>query len=273
MEKIILTIAPTGNVPTKEMTPHVPITPEEIAAQVYECWKAGAAVAHFHTRDEEGKPTSSLEANIAVLKAMDKYTDCNIIRQLSTGGRAAKTYYDRGRMLPLAPEMASLATGSSNFPKICNFNDPDTIAYLAEEMNKYNIKPEIEVFDTAMMDYALKMVDKGVLKAPLHFNLVMGMTGSQPATEKLLFYLYECLPKNCTWGVSIIGQHHVKLSTIAIALGGHVRVGVEDNIYYTKGVLASNIMLLERMKNIAKAIGREVATADEARVILGLPAK
>lgn len=270
MEKLILTIAPTGNVPTKELTPHVPITPAEIAAQVYECWQAGAAVAHFHTRDEEGKPTSSLEANIAVMAAMDKYPDCDIIRQLSTGGRAAKTYYDRGRMLPLAPAMASLATGSSNFPKICNFNDPDTIAYLAEEMNKHDIKPEIEVFDTAMLDYALKLVERGVLKAPLHINLVMGMTGSQPATEKLLFYLYEILPKGCTWGVSIIGQHHVKLSTIAMALGGHVRVGVEDNIYYTKGVLATNLMLLERMKGIAKAIGRDIATPAEARQILGL---
>lgn len=273
MKKLILTIAPTGNVPTRELTPHVPITAEEIAAQVYECWKAGAAVAHFHTRDAEGKPTSSFEANEAVMKAMDKYPDCDIIRQLSTGGRAAKTYYDRGRMLPLAPEMASLATGSSNFPKICNFNDPDTVAYLASEMTKYNIKPEIEVFDTAMLDYALKLVDKGVLKAPLHFNLVMGMTGSQPATEKLLFYLYECLPKDCTWGVSIIGQHHVKLSTIAIALGGNVRVGVEDNLYYTKGVLATNISLLQRMVGIAKSIGREIATPAEARAILGLPAK
>jgi 3-keto-5-aminohexanoate cleavage enzyme len=269
-DKIILTVAPTGNVPTREMTPHVPITPQEIAAQIYECWKEGAAVAHIHTRDKEGRPTSDVEVNRAVLAELDKYPDCDIIRQVSTGGRAGKNYRERGQMLCLRPEMASLSTGSSNFPTMANFNDPETVSYLAGEMRKYNIKPEIEVFDTAMLWNAFKLVDKGELSTPLHINLVMGVPGSQPASEKALFYLYDHLPKDCTWGVTVIGKEHVKLSVIAMALGGQVRAGIEDNIFHSKGVLATNIGLLRRIKQIALAMGREPAAPAEARKILGL---
>lgn len=271
--KIILTIAPTGNVPTRAMTPYVPLTPQEIAAQVYECWKEGAAVAHMHTRDKNGLPTSDVEVNRQVLAELDKYSDCDIIRQLSTGGRAGKNPAERGQMLCLGPEMASLATGSSNFPTKGNFNDPETISYLAGQMRQYKIKPEIEVFDTAMLWSALKLLEKGEIFAPLHINLVMGMNGSQPASEKALLYLYDHLPKECTWGVTIVGKEHVKLSVIAMALGGHVRVGIEDNIYHVKGVLATNLGLLRRMKQIALAIGREIATPAEARQMLSLVPK
>jgi 3-keto-5-aminohexanoate cleavage enzyme len=270
MDKIILTIAPTGNVPTREMNPSVPLTPREIATQIYECWKEGAAVAHIHTRDKNGLPTSDVDVNREVLAELDKYADCDVIRQVSTGGRAGKSYTERGQMLCLAPEMASLSTGSSNFPTKGNYNDPETIAYLAGEMRKYKIKPEIEVFDTAMLWNAFKLAEKGELSAPLHINLVMGVPGSQPASEKGLFYLYDHLPKECTWGVTIVGKDHVKLSVIAMALGGNVRVGLEDNIYHVKGVLATNLGLLTRMKTIATAMGREIATPAEARKMLGL---
>ena len=140
-------------------------------------------------------------------------------------------------------------------------------------MRKYKIKPEIEVFDTAMLWNAFKLAEKGEVSAPLHINLVMGVPGSQPATEKALFYLYDHLPKDCTWGVTIIGKEHVKLSVIAMALGGQVRVGLEDNIFHSKGVLATNIGLLRRMKQIALAVGREPATPSEARKMLGLAPK
>jgi 3-keto-5-aminohexanoate cleavage enzyme len=272
-EKLILTIAPTGNVPTKEMNPNVPMTPVDIAAQIYECWKAGAAVCHIHTRDNEGKPTSDAEVNRAVLAELDKYTDCDIIRQLSTGGRAGKTYHERGQMLFLSPDMASLATGSSNFPTRANLNDPETVSFLAGEMKKYGIKPEVEVFDSAMIDTAIRLCENTEIDAPMHFNFVLGMKGSLPAKEKTLFYLYESLPPNSTWGVSVIGKDHVKLSVIAMALGGHVRVGLEDNIYHSKGVLATNVGLVQRMVNIAKAIEREIATPAEARAILSLKKK
>lgn len=271
--KVILTLAPTGNVPTRQLTPHVPITPQEIAADAYTCWKEGAAVVHIHTRDNEGNPTSDVEVNREVMAELDKYADCDMIRQVSTGGRAGKSFTERGQMLCLSPDMSSLATGSSNFPAKCNFNDPDTISYLAAEMLKYNVKPEIEVFDTAMIWNAIRLAEKGEIKAPLHFNLVLGVAGSQPATVEALMYCYQNLPKDCTWGISAIGKDHVKLSSIALALGGHVRVGIEDNIYFAKGVLATNVALVRRMKNIALAMGKEIATPAEARQILGLAPK
>ena len=268
--KVILTLAPTGNVPTKQLTPHAPMTPQEIAADAYACWKEGVAVVHIHTRDKDGLPTSDIEVNREVMNELDKYPDCDIIRQVSTGGRAGKNYMERGQMICLSPDMASLATGSSNFPSKGNFNDPETVSYLAAEMMKYNVKPEIEVFDTAMIWNALRLADKGEIKTPLHFNIVLGVGGSQPATVDALMYCYQHLPKDCTWGVSAIGKDHVQLSTIALALGGNVRVGIEDNIYYSKGVLATNLMLVKRMKNIVLAMGKELATSAEAREILSL---
>ncbi len=271
--KVILTLAPTGNVPTRQMNPNVPLTPAEIAKQVYECWKEGAAVAHFHARDDQEKPTSDVNVYREIMAEMDKYPDCNIIRQLSTGGRAGKSYVERGQMICLGAEMASLATGSSNFPTAGNYNDPETVNYLAGEMRKYNTKPEIEVFDTAMLWNAIRMQEKGDIAAPVHFNFVMGMPGSQPASPKALMYLYDHLPENCTWGVTIIGQHHVPLSMMALSLGGNVRVGLEDNVFYTKGVLATNIDLFKRMKGLVLAMGKELATPDEARAMMNISKK
>lgn len=271
--KVIITIAPTGNVPTKEMNPNLPVTPQEIVDQIYECWKEGAAVAHIHTRDKEGKPTSDVNVNKEILELLAEKKDCDIITQLSTGGRAGKSYLERGQMICLAPEMASLSTGSSNFPTKANLNDPETIAYLAGEMRKYGVKPEIEVFDTAMLHNAVQLAKKGIIDLPMQINLVLGVPGSQPATVKQLFFLYESLPEGVTWTVSAIGKDHVELSTMAMVLGGSVRVGLEDNIFMSKGVLASNVALVRRIKNIALAMGKEIATPEEARQILGLKSK
>jgi len=268
--KVIITVAPTGNVPTKEMNPNLPVTPQEIADQIYECWKEGAAVAHIHARDKEGKPTSDVNIYREILKCLAEKKECDIITQLSTGGRAGNSYTERGQMICLGSEMASLATGSSNFPSKANLNDPDTINYLAGEMRKYKTKPEIEVFDTAMLENAIQLVKKDIIDWPLQINLVLGVPGSLPATFKNLFFLYESLPQGVTWTVSAIGRNHVPLSTMALALGGNVRVGLEDNIYYSKGVLATNVGLVKRIKNIALAMGKEIATPKETRKILGL---
>ncbi len=269
-DKVIITIAPTGNVPTKEMNPHLPVTVQEIADQIYECWQEGAAVAHIHARDKEGKPTSDVQVYREILAKLKEKSDCDIITQLSTGGRAGNSYQERGQMICLKPEMASLSTGSSNFPSKANLNDPVTIEYLAGEMRKYGCKPEIEVFDTAMLANALQLVKKGVLDWPLQVNLVLGVPGSLPASYKNLFFLYESLPQGATWTISAIGKDHVSLSTMALALGGNVRVGMEDNIFYDKGVLATNVELVKRIKKIALAMGKEIATPQEAREILGL---
>mgnify|MGYP005854681677 CR=1 FL=1 len=268
--KVIITIAPTGNVPTKEMNPHLPVTPQEIADQIYECWQEGAAVAHIHARDKEGRPTSDVSVYREILERLREKKDCDIITQLSTGGRAGNSYLERGQMICLKPEMASLSTGSSNFPTKANLNDPETIFYLAEQMRTYGVKPEIEVFDTAMLANALQFVKQGVIDWPLQINLVIGVPVSQPAIFQNLFFLYHNLPQGVTWTVSAIGKDHVPLSTMALALGGNVRVGLEDNIYYSKGILATNVNLVRRIKNIALAMGKEIATPIEARQILGL---
>jgi 3-keto-5-aminohexanoate cleavage enzyme len=269
MDKLIITIAPTGNVPTREMTPHVPVTPEEIARDIHDCYNAGAAVAHIHARDEEYRPTPRVEVFASILQQIDGY-GIPVIRQLSTGGRHGKTLEERSQNLTLNPEMASLTTGSTNFPNMAYVNAPDLIEHLAQIMKERSIKPEIEVFDTAMINNAYLLAQRGLFREPLQFNFVMGIKGALPATPKNLMHLVESIPAGCPWTVTIIGPQHVPLSTMALAMGGHVRVGIEDNIYYAKGELATNVRLVERIAAIAKAVGREIATPVEARAILGL---
>lgn len=269
MEKLMITIAPTGNVPTKAMTPHVPVTAKQIAEDIAACYEKGARVAHIHARDVEEKPTTELEIFEDIVKALDA-TECPIVRQISTGARGGKSGEARAASLVLNPDSASLATGSSNFPTSVNANDPELIEYMAKMMLAKNIKPEIEVFDVAMIENALALQKKGLLKGPLLFNLVLGVKGSLPATPKNLFFLVDSLPSDAVWSVSAIGQKHVELSTIAIALGGHVRVGIEDNVYFEKGVLATNEMLVERIAGIAKAVSRKLASVEDVRRIWGV---
>ncbi|MDR3565952.1 MAG: 3-keto-5-aminohexanoate cleavage protein [Negativicutes bacterium] len=269
MEKLIITVAPTGNVPTKSLTPHVPVTAAEIAEDVLACYERGASVAHIHARDEEGMPTSELAFFAEIVRAIEA-TGCPIIKQISTGARAGKSAEARAAALMLGQPSASLATGSSNFPRTANLNDPVLVEHLAKTMFAQNTKPEIEIFDAAMINNAVQLHKAGLIKAPLHFNLVLGVKGSLPATPKNLFFLVESLPPDSVWGVSIIGPEHVNLSVIAMGLGGNVRVGVEDNLYYSKGVLATNVALVERIANIARAMGREIATPADVLRIWGI---
>lgn len=266
MEKLMITIAPTGNVPTKAMTPHVPVTPQEIAQDIIACYEQGAAIAHIHARDEEGIPTCDLKYFAETVALLDA-AGCPIVKQISTGARGGKSGEARAEGLALHPLSGSLSTGSSNFPASINGNEPKLVEYLAKTMLDKNIKPEIEVFDAAMIHNAIRLEQEGLLKAPLLFNFVLGVKGSLPATPKNLFFLYESLPPGAVWSVSIIGPQHVNLSVMAMALGGHVRVGIEDNVYYSKGILATNIALVERIACIAKAMGREIASpVDVARI-------
>lgn len=277
MDKIIITVAPTGNVPTRQRTPHVPITPEEIARSVKECRDAGAALAHVHARDEEQRPTYHVEVFRDIVAAVRG--SCDIITQVSTGARAGRTAEERAQCLAAGAEMASLTTGSSNFATQVNDNAPDLVEHLCRDMAKRGIVPEIEIFDAAMISLAVHLAEKGLIPKPLHFNLVLGVPGSLPATPKNLFFLYESLPqygelaKDLTWQVTVVGPPHVDLSVMAMSLGGNVRVGLEDNIYYSRGVLASNVRMVERMVGIARAMGREPVGPDEARKILNLSAR
>ena len=269
MDKLIITVALTGNVPTREMNPNVPTTPAEIAADVRRCADAGAVLFHVHARDAEQKPTLDIEAykeNVRRIKAVAP----EVIIQLSTGARAGTDWEDRSNPVRLLPEMGSFTTGSNNMPGIIYGNSPQFIEHLAGVYHSTGVVPEIEVFETGMIANALFMVKKGLLQLPLHFDFVMGVPGSMPASVKNLLFLSESIPADCTWTVAGIGKAEIMLSTAAILLGGHVRVGLEDNLFMPDGTPASNLALVEKIVTIAREVGRDIATPAEARRILSL---
>ena len=269
MEKLIITTALTGNVPTREHTPHVPLTPEEIAQDVSRCYDIGASIFHIHARDAQGKPTLDIDVfkkTVRLIKACHP----EAILQLSTGARAGKDWDARANPVRLLPEMASFTTGSNNLPGIVYENAPDFIRFLAEVFHDTGVKPEIEVFETGMINNALHLVKKGLLAAPLHFDFVLGAPGAMPGTIKNLVFLAESLPPGSTWTVAGIGKAEIPLATAAIAMGGHVRVGIEDNLHLPDGALATNAQLVKKIVTIAREIGRDIAHPDDARRILTL---
>ena len=269
--KLIITIAQTGSVPTRENSPYAPLTPKEIVKDIVDCYDRGAVIAHTHARDENEKPSHKLQYFKQIFDELDK-TGCPIIRQISTTGRQVKDFKERCEALDLLPPSCSFTTGSVNFANFIYENSPQLIQYFAERMYELKVKPEIEIFDTGMIQPALDLRKKGLLKDPLQFNFVMGIKGAMAATAKNLLHCLDMIPEGSLWQVSVVGDTHTQISTIAIALGGNVRVGVEDNIWYDreKGIKASNTMLMDRILGIAKAYGRELATVEEAREILKL---
>lgn len=272
MEKLIITVAPTGSLPTKAQTPYVPVTPAEVIQDAYDCYNAGASIVHIHGRDKDQKPTHDINFFAETVTGIKN--KCNIILQISTGGRAGQTYESRAQALALKDaEMASLTTGSVNFPNSAYVNEPSLVEYLAKTIQEYGLKPELEIFDVSMINNALDLVKKGLVKAPLHFNFVMGLKGAIPFTLRNYVHLMESIPAGSTWNVSGVGKAQLELLTHSILTGGHARVGLEDNIHYTKGVLATNAQLVERVVRLAKELGREVATPDEAREILQIQKK
>jgi len=269
MGKLIITVALTGNVPTKKMNPNLPVTADEIAADVRRCHDAGAVLFHVHARDADQKPT--LDINVYKENARRiKELAPEVIVQLSTGARAGKDWEERATPLRLLPEMGSFTTGSNNLPGIVYENSPPFIDYLAKVYQETGVKPEIEVFETGMINNALFLEKKGFIKAPLHFDFVLGAPGSMPGTIKNLQFLSESIPAGSTWSVAGIGKGEIPLSAAAMVMGGHVRVGLEDNLYMPDGSHASNPLLVEKIVRIAREVGREIATPDEARSILSL---
>lgn len=270
MDKLIITIAPTGNVPTRELTPHAATTPEKIIEDLKACQAAGATIAHLHVRDEDEIPTSERKYFVELDRMFDE-ANIQMIKQFSTGARGGNAFDAeyRGQMLDLNPQMASLSTGSSNFGSSVNANSPDLVKTLALKMKEHGIKPEIEVFDVSMINSAKYLLKKGILEGPLHFNFVMNVPGSLPGTPKNLMFLVDSLPEGSTFNVSGIGKSQIQMLTMAIALGGHVRTGLED-VVMLDGKLVTNAELVERIASIAKAYGREIATMEEAKEILGI---
>lgn len=268
MEKLIITVAPTGSIPKKKDTPHVPVTIEEIVACALRCEDEGASIVHIHIRDEDENPSDDPRVFHEIVNRIRARSD--LIIQVSTGGRAGTDLESRIQRLQMCPEMASLTTGSVNFRTSAYVNPPDLIEALAKEMHRLAIKPEMEIFDLSMINNAVALADRSLTDKPLHFNFVMGLQGAMPAKIGHLVHLATGLPAESTWTVSGIGAAQLKMNLHAVLMGGHVRVGLEDNIYYKKGELATNERLVERIVRLSKELGREVATPDEARKILGL---
>lgn len=269
MNKLIITAALVGAELTRADHPDLPLTPEEIGRAAAQAREAGASIIHLHVRDEAGQPTQDIEVFGRAIEAIR--ARCDVIIQVSTGGAVGMTAEERLQPVYLRPEMASLTTGSVNFGDDVFLNPPPLVEHFARVMQEQGVKPEIEVFDVGMVAAALRLLRKGLISEPLHFDLVMGVPGGVPGTPKNLLHLVEGLPLGATWSVAGIGRTQTPMTTMAIIMGGHVRVGFEDNIYYTKGALAdSNAQLVARVVRIAKELGREVASPAEARRMLGI---
>ncbi|OZV12596.1 3-keto-5-aminohexanoate cleavage protein [Tissierella sp. P1] len=271
MGKTIITVAPTGAWPTKKDNPNVPLTPKEIAEDVFECYKAGAAIAHLHMRDDEGLGTMDklkFEETVRLIKEK-----CDIVINCTTSGDLNATDETRqAHLKTIRPEMASYDCGSMNWQHSTVFlNTPSFLEELGKTMQEYGVKPEIEIFDAGMIYNAEYYVKKGILKAPLHYQFVLGAAGGTAATVENLVYLKSLIPQGSTWSALGIGRGHIPIMLATIAMGGHIRVGMEDNVMFAKGQLAeSNNQFVERAANIIIQSGNEVATPDEAREILGL---
>ncbi len=269
MEKLIITAALTGAEVTKDIQPNLPVTPDEIAEAAYECYLAGASIVHVHARDEEGNPTQSYDVYKEIKEKIE--AKCNVIVQPSTGGATWHTPEERLQPVELKPEMATLSCGTCNFGTDVFMNTQDAMDKFASRMKELGVKPELEVFERGMIENGKRLIKKGLVDSPAHFDFVLGVPGAMSGHPEDLMYMRSCLPEDATWTVAGIGRFETPLATMAILLGGHVRVGFEDNVYYSKGVLAkSNAELVERVVRISKELGREVATVDEARKILNL---
>lgn len=274
--KVIITVAPVGAITTRKDTPYIPITPEEIAEETLRSYQAGASIVHLHARDPK---TEKSTVNVNVFKAcIEKIREkCDIIIQISTGGGAILLNLSpEMRLQPvkeLRPEMASINAGSFNFGRIGIFqNPPETIELFAKSMREWGVIPEFEIYDISMIENVKCLIlEKNLIEPPLQFSLIFGVMGGIPATPKNLIFLVESLPEKSRWQVIAIGKHQFSIGTMGILLGGSVRVGMEDNIYLSKGVLAkSNAELVEKMVEIIRTLDLEVATVNETKSFLNI---
>ncbi len=277
--KRIISVAVTGAWPTRKDNPNLPVTPQEIADDVYACWKAGAAVAHIHVRNDDGTPSTAFERYKETIDLIREKKDCDICLNITSSGgtlgAGSTDEDDEARIRPireLLPEMCSYDCGTLNWQYRTIFeNHPRFLEKLGLETQRLQVKPEIEIFDIGMIYAANYYVKKGILKAPCHFQLILGAAGGVNATVEDMVDLTRRLPEGCTWAAAGIGKGHMPIMLAAIAMGGHLRVGMEDNVFYRKGLPAqSNAQFVARAKRLIEEAGFEAATPSEAREILGL---
>lgn len=268
--RVILTVAPTGSSTPAAKCPGLPVTPAEIAAETYECWKAGASVVHLHVRDDAGNACMEYEKfreSVALIREK-----CDIVINMTTAGGFGVP--DDKRILPLdlIPEMATMDAGSMNVKGDFVFhNSISFLEKLGRRTQELGIRPEIEVMDSGMVYTALRLMEQGYIKQPYHFQFVLGMENGMAATVDNLVYMKNLLPPGATWSAFGVGKAHLTILMATLALGGHVRVGMEDNIYLDAGQKASsNVDFVERTKQIIELNNKQAATPEETRAILGL---
>jgi 3-keto-5-aminohexanoate cleavage enzyme len=273
MERLIITAAICGAEVLKEHNPKIPYTVDEIGTEAESAYQAGASIIHLHVRDDDGTPTQNKERFVACIEEIRKRCP-DVIIQPSTGGAVGMSNEERLQPIYLdpPPEMATLDCGTMNFGGDDIFiNTENTIIYFAEEMNRLGIKYELECFDKGMVDMALRLQKMGYIKKPMHFNFVLGVIGGISATARDLNFLVESIPQESTYTVCAIGKHEFPMISLSVEKGGHARVGFEDNVHLSKGVLAkSNGELVEKVVKIANEFGRVIASPNEARKILNI---
>ncbi len=272
MEKLIITAAITGSSIPRSRTPYIPITPDEITRSAIECWEAGAAIVHLHVRSPQtGQGTQDVGLFRQVVEPLRAQTD--LVLCLTTSGIPGRNLptEDRLAVLDLQPELASLDAGSINLGGSIFINTPDFLEESARRMRAKGVKPELEIFDVGMVVTCLRMRSQGFLDDPLHFQFVLGTPWGSPGTPQALLHLREMIPDDATWSVIGVGRTHLPMAMMALSMGGHIRVGMEDNLYYRQNELVQrNAQFVDRIARIAREYGRDLASPDEAREILGL---
>jgi 3-keto-5-aminohexanoate cleavage enzyme len=266
---VVVTVASTGPVASKEDNPSLPTQPEEIAAAVDEAYRLGAAVAHVHVRDPDGAPTADLDT---ARRTMDLIQErCPILIQLSTGVGLTVPFEERAALAELRPRMATLNPCSMSFGNLELRNPPEGVRRLAARMRDLDVKPELEVYDTGHIDMCLRLLDEGLLVEPLQFSIVLGVKGGAAATADNLIMMVRRLPPGSIWQIIAVGRANLELTAIGLAMGGNARAGMEDTLHLRKGELTQgNGPLVSRAVELAHSLDRSIASVDEAEKLLGL---
>lgn len=268
MDPLIITCAPVGAEVAPEQTPYLPHTPARLGETAHAVQAAGGAMIHVHCRNDDGSNTHDVARFAEAYAAIRAHSD--LIVQFSTGGAIGMSPQERAAVLELGPEMATLTCGSVNFGDDIFENSFPIMRAIAKKMKAFDVRPELEIFDKGHLANARRLAREGALDLPQHVDFVLGVPGGLEATAQNLCELVDDLPQGCTWSVAGIGRQQLAMAMVAIAMGGHVRVGLEDNLYYEKGRLARNEELVARVTRVAQEFGRPVATPEQARQLLGL---
>ncbi len=271
-DKVIITASLTGAVTTKDDNPNLPTQPEEICESAIKCYEAGAAVVHIHVRDEQDNASMRYDIFEKTVELIRK-SGCPVLLNLTSSGGQGFSWEERMKpFVELKPEIASFDAGTMNWlNKVVFMNEPEFLEKCGQAMIASGVKPEVELFDVGMLTTSEYYLKKGILEAPAHFQLCLGAAGGMGATTDNLLHLVNKLPEKCTWSAFGIGRGANEILLATLALGGNVRVGLEDNVYYNAGKLAeSNEQFVARAKRVAEEFGRKAATPEEARQILGL---